>query len=108
MGSPFPPRWKNRSLAKPSGEALLGIQGAYPVLAFPPTPLLPSLCQMLAKEPQDKIHQPISKVIERNRLKMVRRRIWVPTKDSLSPHTVLLGAATCDPEGLNRPRPELS
>lgn len=71
---------KNRSLAKPSGEALLGVQGAHPVLAFPPTPLLPSLCQMQAKEPQDKIHQPISKVIERNRLKMVRRRIWVPLK----------------------------
>ena len=71
------------------------------MLAFPPTPLLPSLCQMQAKEPEDKIHQPVSKVIVRNRLKMVRCHIWVPTKESLSPHTVLLGAATGDPDGVN-------
>lgn len=32
----------------------------------------------------------------------------MPTKESLSPHTMLLGAAMGDPEGVNRPHRELS
>lgn len=76
------------------------------MLAFPLTCSFPLSCQMQAKEPQDKIHQPVSKVIARNRLKMVRCRIWVPTKES--PHTMLLRAAMGDPEGVNRPHHELS
>ena len=52
--------------------------GVPTVLAFPLSLSLSlSLCQMQDEEPRDKIQQPVSKVIARNRLKVVRRPVLV-------------------------------
>ena len=107
MGSPFPP--PKQGDKNPRLGALVELRPAKwrgimevfgvvrPVLAFslflpaslsssPPFLSLSlsfslslSLCQTQDEEPQDKTQQPVSKVIERNRLKMVRCPILVPT-----------------------------
>lgn len=70
-----------------------GVQGDCPWVSA----LSPSVSQILDEEPQDKIPQPVSKVIGRNRLKMVRR-----------PILVLPGCQACSDPGVTRPSTELS
>lgn len=72
--------------------------GGFLLLALPL-----SVSQVQDEETQDKIRQPVSKAIQRNRLKMVRCPILVPAEESLSTHTVmLLVVRLSDPEGVTR------